>query len=67
MSLEELLKEALKLPPQDRYTVVDGLLRSLDQPDATIDAIWADEAERRLKAYRAGTMPGIPMEDVFRN
>lgn len=67
MSLEEILKEALKLKPQDRFTVVDGLLRSLDQPDASIDAIWAEEAERRLKAYRAGALPGIPMEEVFQN
>lgn len=50
MSLEEILKEALKLKPLDRFTVVDGLLRSLDQPDASIDAIWAEEAERRLTA-----------------
>ena len=65
MSLEELLKEALKLKPQDRFTMVDGLLRSLDQPDAEVDAIWAEEAEKRLQAYRAGTLPGISMEDVF--
>ena len=67
MSLEEILKEALKLKPQDRFTVIDGLLRSLDQPDAAIDAIWAEEAQRRLEAYRAGALRGIPMEDVFRN
>ncbi len=67
MKLEEVLKEALKLPPQDRFTVVDGLLRSLDQPDAAIDAIWAEEAEARLRAYRAGTLRGIPMEELFSN
>jgi putative addiction module component (TIGR02574 family) len=67
MTLEELLKEALKLKPQDRLAVVDGILRSLDQPDASIDTIWAEEAERRLNAYRAGKLPGILMEDTFRN
>ena len=67
MSLEEILKEALKLKPQDRFTVIDGLLRSLDQPDAAIDAIWAEEAQRRLEAYRAGALSGVPMEDVFRD
>jgi putative addiction module component (TIGR02574 family) len=66
MSLEEILKEALKLKPQDRYTIVDGLLRSLDKPDAEIDAIWAEEAEKRLRAYRAGELSGVLMEDVFR-
>ena len=67
MSLEEILKEALKLKPQDRFTVIDGLLRSLDQPDAAIDAIWGEEAQRRLEAYRAGALSGVPMEDVFRD
>ena len=65
MSIEELLKEALKLKPQDRYSMIDGLLRSLDQPDASIDAIWAEEAEKRLRAYRAGKLPGVPMEELF--
>ncbi len=67
MSVEELLKEALKLKPQDRFTMVDGLLRSLDQPDASVDAIWAEEAEKRLYAYRAGRLSGVPMEEVFRD
>lgn len=65
MSIEELLKEALKLKPQDRCAVVDGLLRSLDQPDAAIDEIWANEAEKRLGAYRIGELHGVPMEALF--
>ena len=38
---------------------------SLDDLDRTLDAIWAEEAEKRLKAYRAGKIKGIPMEQVL--
>jgi hypothetical protein len=46
--------------------VVEGLIKSLDEPDTSIDAIWAEEAEKRLKAYRAGVLEGIPMDEIFR-
>ncbi len=46
--------------------MVDGLLRSLDQPDAPPRSIWAEETEKRLHAYRAGTLKGVPMQEVLR-
>jgi putative addiction module component (TIGR02574 family) len=64
-STESLLKMAMLLRPQERYLLVDGLLRSLDEPDKDIDTIWAEEAERRLAAHRAGGVQGIPFEEVF--
>ncbi|MFZ2959431.1 MAG: addiction module protein [Candidatus Ozemobacteraceae bacterium] len=66
MSVKEVLEEALKLKPEDRFMLVDGLIRSLDEPDKKLDEIWAVEAEKRLKAYRSGRLEGIPMEDIFR-
>jgi len=29
------------------------------------DAVWLEEAERRLAAYRAGKVRGVPGEDIF--
>jgi putative addiction module component (TIGR02574 family) len=46
--------------------LVEGLIKSLDEPDKKLDAIWAEEAERRLKAYRDGGLEAIPMEEIFR-
>lgn len=60
MSSKEILEQALKLKPGERFMVVEGLIKSLDEPDASIDALWAEEAEKRLKAYRAGALEGIP-------
>jgi putative addiction module component (TIGR02574 family) len=66
MSTKELLEEALKLEPEDRFTLVESLIRSLDEPDKKLDDIWAEEAEKRLKAYREGRLEGIPMEEIFK-
>lgn len=66
MSTKEILEQALKLKPKERYSLVEGLIKSLDEPDKKLDDIWAAEAEKRLKAYRKGRLEGIPMEDIFK-
>ena len=66
MKSKDLLEQAMALKPDERFMIVEGLLKSLDEPDRKIDAIWAEEAEKRLKAYREGKLEGIPMEEVFR-
>ncbi|UCZ57669.1 addiction module protein [Desulfurispirillum indicum] len=62
MSAEELLDEAMKLKPVERFTLVEGLIKSLDEPDKKLDEIWAEESEKRLKAYREGKLKGVQME-----
>jgi putative addiction module component (TIGR02574 family) len=66
MSMKDLLDEAMKLKPEKRFTLVEGLIKSLDEPDKKLDAIWAEEAEKRLKVYRGGQLEGVPMEDIFK-
>ena len=65
MSGKEILGQALTLRPEERFMIVEGLLKSLDEPDRRLDEIWAEEAEKRLKAYREGSLEGIPMEEIF--
>jgi putative addiction module component (TIGR02574 family) len=65
MSGKDVLEQALKLRPDERFAVIEGIIKSLDEPDCSLDDIWADEAERRLIAYRAGNLEGIPMEKIF--
>jgi putative addiction module component (TIGR02574 family) len=64
LGTRELLEQALKLDPTERLELIDEVLHSLDRPDPTIDRVWIEEAERRLAAYRAGKVRGIPAEDV---
>jgi putative addiction module component (TIGR02574 family) len=66
MSTKELLEEALKLRPEERFALVEDIIMSLDEPDKKLDAIWAEEAEKRLKAFSEGKLEGIPMEDIFK-
>ncbi|PYT10137.1 MAG: addiction module protein [Acidobacteria bacterium] len=66
MDSKEVLEQALHLKPEERFLLVESLLKSLDEPDKQLDEIWAEEAEKRLKAYRTGRLAGIAMEDVFK-
>lgn len=65
MSNKEILEQAMALKPEERLMIVEGLLKSLDEPDQKIDEIWAEEAEKRLKAYKEGRLEGIPMEEIL--
>lgn len=65
MTNVDVLEQALKLPSNERFIVLEGLLKSLDVPDPEIDQIWSEEAEKRLAAYRNGDLRGIPIEEVF--
>ncbi|MBN2383400.1 addiction module protein [bacterium] len=61
-----LLKKALLLKPQERFKLVDGLIRSLDEPNKEIDEIWLQESQKRLQAHREGKTKGIPFEQIFK-
>ncbi len=65
MDSKEILENALNLKPQDKIGIIEGLLKSLDEPDKSIDEIWALEAEKRLKAYRDGKLKGIEYSEIF--
>lgn len=65
MDSKDIVKQALALDPSKRFEVAEEILHSLDQPDPAVDAIWLEEAGRRLAAYRAGHVQGIAAEDIF--
>jgi putative addiction module component (TIGR02574 family) len=62
---EKLFREALGLSPNERVGLVEELLKSLDEPDPNLDALWAKEAEDRLRAYRAGEIKSHSADEVF--
>jgi putative addiction module component (TIGR02574 family) len=67
MGTHELLEQALRLRAEEKFILVEGILNSLDEPDRSLDAVWADEAERRIEAYREGRLEVIPMDEVFQD
>ena len=63
---EEIMSAALALPPSARAMLVEHLMESLDADDQRrIDALWAEEAERRDKEIEEGIVTAIPGEEVL--
>ena len=65
---QELLREALTLPIDERADVAAELLASLDEASADhpgeVEAAWAAEIEKRARRVLAGESHGIPWDDV---
>ena len=63
---EEIISAALSLPPDARAMLAEHLLDSLNSEDQKrIDALWAEEAERRDKEIEDGIVTPIPGEEVM--
>jgi putative addiction module component (TIGR02574 family) len=65
MKTRNLIEEALSLPVEERASLADSLLRSLNRPDVAIDAQWAEAARRRRDELRTGIVKAIPGDEVF--
>jgi len=64
--LKDIAAEALELPLTARAELASQLLDSLDEiSEEESDALWADEAERRYAAYKAGEIKAAPADEVF--
>ena len=63
----DLLKEALKLPPEARAALAGSLLDSLDQEvDEDAEEAWKQEIDRRLRELDSGSVKPIPWSDARR-
>lgn len=65
MNGEQLLKKALALKTQDKFLIVEALLKSLDKPDEQVEAIWNEEIGKRSRALDNGKLKTIPFEEIF--
>ena len=63
-SIDDILSEAMQLPPEDRARVARELLASL-WPEPADDQAWEAEIRRREREIDAGAVDLIPAEDVF--
>ena len=62
---KSLSEQAVQLPPVERMALVEHILDSLDEPDPSMDALWAREADDRLAAYRRGEIRAVPLSEVL--
>jgi putative addiction module component (TIGR02574 family) len=65
-TFDEILSAALSLPPGMRAALADRLLDSVNGEDQKrINALWAEEAERRIKEIEDGLVTPIPGDEVM--
>jgi hypothetical protein len=65
MTLEQIEKEVVLLPEDERVLLVDFLSNTLITPDKELDRIWGEESERRSKAVKDGSLETFSTEEVF--
>ena len=67
MSLEELVAEVKILSLEDRAALAKRIVRSLDDlSESEVEALWVQEAQRRLEEMEQGRAVEIPAEEVLR-
>ena len=65
MGKNEILEQALHLKANDRFLLIEELLKSLDNPDENINKIWEEEANKRVNLYKNGKLETVNEKDFF--
>ncbi len=66
MSVDELMREAMRLDASERAAMAHELLSSLEAlSEAEIEQLWLDEAERRRTEIEAGSVETISAADAI--
>ncbi len=63
---KSIINQTLELSSNERASVAEKLLASLDVSDANINSIWAKEADARVEAYNRGEIEVVSAEEVFK-
>jgi putative addiction module component (TIGR02574 family) len=62
---EAIMNAALALPPEERASLAERLLDSLQTEQQEIDRCWTEVAEKRLAAYRRGEVRAVPADEFL--
>jgi putative addiction module component (TIGR02574 family) len=66
MGIDEIEIEIRKLPLKDRAALAKWIVESLDElSESEIEALWAEEAERRLDELEQGLVTDISAEETL--
>ena len=65
MGKNDILEQDLQLKANDRFELVEELLKSLDKPDENINKIWEEEANRRVDLHKDGKLETVSEKDFF--
>ena len=65
MGTNEIINEAIKLKPQEKYLIIESLILSLNEPSKDIEKLWIEESKNRLEDYKNGNLETLSFEEVF--
>ena len=66
MTYDQLEKEIRMLTVHEKAALARTLIEELDgEADENVEAAWADESERRYKAFLDGKLEAVPAEEVI--
>ena len=66
--LQECEAQIMRLPVNERATLAERLITSLDSlNDSENERLWIDEAERRYQKYKNGNISARPAVDALRD
>ena len=66
MTYEQLEKETRTLSPKEKAALARTLIEDLDaETEHDVEAIWAQEAQRRYRAFLAGDLEALPGDQVM--
>lgn len=63
---EDLASAVHDLPEIEKLRLVDTILADLGKPNPEIDRIWAEEAQNRWTAYKAGRIPSVSYQEAMK-
>jgi putative addiction module component len=66
MKTKDILNEALSLPAEQRASMAESLLKSLNAPQKSNDKEWVSLAEKRLEEINQKKVKLINGETVFK-
>jgi putative addiction module component (TIGR02574 family) len=65
-SIETIASEAMQLPEDQRLTLANRILESVEPAvDPGLEHAWDMEIRERIRRFDAGQSAGIPLSEVF--
>lgn len=59
MDKKQLIAEIANLPVDERISIIDELLQTLNPPDRQVEEAWIAEAEQRIAEVESGEVEPI--------
>lgn len=62
---QNIIKDSIKLKPQNRHLVAEKIIESLSVPNENLNQLWIEESISRLERYKKGQLETLSYAQVF--